>query len=356
MNSSPIGKKRAEQKAQADQKAQHDEIVGAVQSSADKVAKTVAANKKVTIANPDLAKTDDVQNVVDSINKLNITAFMSNKDSLESWGELVGSLSDLSDKLNGSIASIKDEAGKTDKLFESAVKQLGNTVGSLKSLKVEADDELKKALSQISYTLGSIDFKPTVNIPEPKVVINEKEIDFKPLAALLSNLDKGITKLSSATPSFDTGELSEGIDAVEKAVRDLIARPIPVPESPLPFKDSDNKGVQKQIILPSERVFQRVSNTDGASTAFSSFGAVPGKINYVRGYTIANTSSTNAYVDFRDGVSGSVIWTVPIPANGGANVMLDEPIFWTSANTALAYDVSLALSTVYISITGYQAG
>lgn len=101
----------------------------------------------------------------------------------------------------------------------------------------------------------------------------------------------------------------------------------------------------------------RVSNTNGTSTAFTGDFAAAGAStkNYVTGYSIANTSSSDVYVDFRDGTSGTVLWTVPLPANGGANVATDEPLFGTSANTALAYDVSAATTTVYISVTGFKS-
>ena len=101
----------------------------------------------------------------------------------------------------------------------------------------------------------------------------------------------------------------------------------------------------------------RVSNTNGTSTAFSGdFAAAGASIkNYVTGYSIANDSSSDVYVDFRDGTSGTVLWTVPLPANGGANIVSSEPLFGTSANTALAYDVSAATSTVYISVTGFKS-
>ena len=102
-------------------------------------------------------------------------------------------------------------------------------------------------------------------------------------------------------------------------------------------------------------ISERVTNTDGASTAFSNFSAVAGTKNYIRGYSVYNSSGTAGHLDFRDGTGGAILWTVPLPAGGGANVIIDEPIFKTSANTALAYDVSAALSTVYISVTGFQS-
>ena len=101
-----------------------------------------------------------------------------------------------------------------------------------------------------------------------------------------------------------------------------------------------------------------MSNTDGASTAFSNFSNVASTFNYVTAITVFRTDagSSLAYVDFRDGTGGSILYSVPLPPTGGATVTAGGmPLFRTSANTALAYDVSAALNAVIISITGYQA-
>lgn len=104
-----------------------------------------------------------------------------------------------------------------------------------------------------------------------------------------------------------------------------------------------------------EHISERVSNTDGASTAFTNFAAGgAGVHNYVMNVTITNTSATDGYVDLRDGTAGSVLWTFPAPANSGATHAFSYPLKG-SANTALAYDVSAALTTVYISVNGFQA-
>jgi hypothetical protein len=101
---------------------------------------------------------------------------------------------------------------------------------------------------------------------------------------------------------------------------------------------------------------QRVTDTGGTSTAFTTFGAGGASIrNYITAISIFNSSATDGYVDFRDGAAGSVLFTVPAPKGGGAVISNAIPLFKTTANTALAYDVSGALTTVYISVSGYQA-
>jgi hypothetical protein len=121
--------------------------------------------------------------------------------------------------------------------------------------------------------------------------------------------------------------------------------------------DSDGKLLVKVGTTGADLVSERVTNTDGNSTAFTNFSAVSSTFNYVDAITICNSSaSTFATVDFRDGTAGSVLWTVPVPASGGAILPKgSSPYFRTGANTALAYDVSGAVSTVTISVSGYQS-
>lgn len=125
------------------------------------------------------------------------------------------------------------------------------------------------------------------------------------------------------------------------------------------YADIDGIPIVKALAPGADFLTERVSNTDGNSTAFSTFGATANLFNYVTSYSIFRTDAGTSpiYVDFRSGTAGSIIWSVVIPPNGGANLAGGAfPLFKTLAtNTALAYDVSAATTTVYISITGYQS-
>jgi len=105
-----------------------------------------------------------------------------------------------------------------------------------------------------------------------------------------------------------------------------------------------------------ELISERISDSTGTSTNFTTFNAGgAGVHNYITSVTITNThASTNGYVDLRDGSAGSIIWSFPAPATGGATHNFDPPLKG-AANTALAYDVSAAIANVLISINGYQA-
>lgn len=103
-------------------------------------------------------------------------------------------------------------------------------------------------------------------------------------------------------------------------------------------------------------VQERTTNTDGASTAFASGLAAPGANVrlYITNVTIANSSSSFCTVDLRDGAAGSVLWTIPVPATGGAIMRFDPPLK-LSANTALAFDASGAITTLSISASGFKS-
>lgn len=106
-----------------------------------------------------------------------------------------------------------------------------------------------------------------------------------------------------------------------------------------------------------EIVTERVSNTNGTSTDFTGAFAAQGAGNhcYITEIAITNThASTNGYVDFRDGSAGAIKWTMPAPAGGGSVLHFDPPLKF-AANTAVAFDVSAAITTVYIACNGYVA-
>lgn len=122
------------------------------------------------------------------------------------------------------------------------------------------------------------------------------------------------------------------------------------------YADSDGVLIVKHWTSGVDRISERVSNTDGASTGFSTFSAVASTFNNITDITIHNAhATTNGFVDIRDGTAGSVLWTFPAPANGGVTHHFDPPLKQPTANTALAFDVSAAITTIYISVNGFQS-
>lgn len=120
------------------------------------------------------------------------------------------------------------------------------------------------------------------------------------------------------------------------------------------YADLDGVLITKQFCTFGDIIVQRVTDTGGTSTAFSSFGAVASQRNYITTITVYNSSTTNGFLDLRDGTGGTVLYTIPLPALGGATINFPVPLRQPTANTALAYDVSAAISTIYISVVGFK--
>lgn len=119
--------------------------------------------------------------------------------------------------------------------------------------------------------------------------------------------------------------------------------------------DLDGAQIVRTMVPLANLIAQRVSDSAGASASFSSFPATAGVRNYITAISIYNTSNTNGFVDFRDGTAGTVFWTMGAPATGGSIIHFNPPLPQPSLNTALAYDVSAAIVSVQISVTGFQA-
>lgn len=119
--------------------------------------------------------------------------------------------------------------------------------------------------------------------------------------------------------------------------------------------DIDGAQMVKPYAPYGDILVERLSNTDGASTASTVFGATAGARNMITTISVYNASTTNAYVDIRDGTAGTILFTIPCPANGGAITNFPVPLRQTTANTALAFDASAALTTLYISFIGFKS-
>ena len=121
--------------------------------------------------------------------------------------------------------------------------------------------------------------------------------------------------------------------------------------------DLDGGLISGRAVPYGDLLSERVSNTDGAATALTTFGAPGvGIRNYITTITVHNAhATTNGYVDIRDGTAGTVQWTIPLPATGGAVVPFNPPLRQLTTNTALAFDVSAAITTIYLSFNGFQS-
>lgn len=119
--------------------------------------------------------------------------------------------------------------------------------------------------------------------------------------------------------------------------------------------DADGTQITTPYCPKGDILSVRVSNTDGASTAFTVFDNAAGMKNYITSITGYNSSATGCYVDIRDGTAGAIIATFPLPAGGGFVFTPCVPFKQPTAATALAFDVSGAITTVYLTVTGFKS-
>lgn len=350
-----IRSKRDDQKRSAEETRKHLEALSTTASSGSRVAKKLDETNKGL---QKVAKSDDIQDVVDSINQLNMTTFVANKDS---WTGIVENLAELAEKTQITLSKLeKDGVQKIEKSFTIAINKLDQTVSKLKTINVEADSDQKATLKSLVDTLNSLDVKPVVNVPQAKVTVQEKDVDFTPLLEVLSNVNDGISKLGDIQPTFDTSDLSDGIGKIEKAINKLINKPVPVPVTPSPFVNSTNQGKQAlvddagRLVIsgnagPTNTVTGNASNTDGTSTLLIAAQGTSVKT-YITDITLTNTSATTVYVELKD--ASTTKWTFPVPAGGGVSHSFTTPLPGT-ANTAWNFDPSAAATTIYCSAAGF---
>ena len=114
--------------------------------------------------------------------------------------------------------------------------------------------------------------------------------------------------------------------------------------------------ITRAACAPAELVSFYIANTDGAEDAVTALDDGGAAIyNFITSVTIHNAhASTNGFVTLLDGTGGSVFWAFPAPATGGTTHNFDPPLRQPTISTALFVDVSAAITTMHISINGFQ--
>lgn len=119
--------------------------------------------------------------------------------------------------------------------------------------------------------------------------------------------------------------------------------------------DADGAQITRPYAPGGDQLYEVVSNTNGSATASSVFGATASTHNYLTAIAVFNTSATAGYIDFTDDTGGTVMWRLPLPAGGGAVMSFTQPLRQATANKAIYFDVSAALSTVHICLQGFKS-
>lgn len=116
------------------------------------------------------------------------------------------------------------------------------------------------------------------------------------------------------------------------------------------FFDADGGQVVRPHTNLESIVSGNASNTDGTSTQCIAAGG-SGIKQYLTSIILTNTSSSNIYVEIKDGSTAKL--TLPLPANSGCVFNPPVPLPGT-ANTAWNFDPSAAATTVYCSMIGFK--
>jgi hypothetical protein len=111
------------------------------------------------------------------------------------------------------------------------------------------------------------------------------------------------------------------------------------------------KLVVRPHCIPEQQV-GGVASTTGTSDATVIAAQGAGVRLHVTAISVANSSSTDAIVEIKDGTT--VIWRTAAPQKGGSNMRFDPPLR-LSANTALNMASLTAASTIYFSANGYRS-
>lgn len=83
----------------------------------------------------------------------------------------------------------KTGAKKLDKSLVDAIAKLDTIAKSMKEVRVTSDSDIKNALIIMARAIQGIEIKPVVNVPQAKVEVKEREIDFTPLIKKINKAD-----------------------------------------------------------------------------------------------------------------------------------------------------------------------
>lgn len=176
--------------------------------------------------------------------------------------QLADKLERLADQLEGSGLSAIAEKLET---FNEKLSGMPEQIAQMQSV---SDKKLNAWISQVNQALSSIELNPQFQVDAPNVEVTAPSVDLSPITNLVSGIEKSINSAvgSIKMPEQEdrTDELKEAMEEVRDAINGLI---FPVAEHPLPFKDSNGKGVQVQLDgsgnLP---ISASISGADGAIT------------------------------------------------------------------------------------------
>jgi len=252
------------------------------------------------------------------------------------------------------VVSIDDNGGAitVDNGGTFAVQESG---GALTALQIMDDwDESDRAkVNLIVGQAGIAAGAGAVGATVPRVTLASDD----PAVASLSVMDDWDNAASdgcsvSGDVAHDTADAGEPVKIGAKAITALSGATL-VASGDRTNAQSDLEGaiINRENACIGDWVNGTASNTDGTSTQVLAAGAA-GIKHYITDVMIANTSSSNIFVELKDG--STTRWVFPVPANSGCTKAFKTPIAGTAA-TAWNFDPSAAATTVYCSVAGFKS-
>jgi hypothetical protein len=327
-----LDKNEAEKQAKAKDSQQKQTLDEAKAQVVDAMVQSTKANMKhrentttkVDVQNP-IAEREDVAQAVSAINNLAVMMFSQNQQkpsvNMIDGTDLGQRFADLGKTLTDLLTEVKNDT-KQDDSMQAVIKQLDAQLNQLKNLQVAPDPDVKKSLANVEKALSSLDVKPQVNLPAPKVTVQGKDVDLSPLVGLLNNINETIKKLPTDN---DDSAIIAGLDDIQSSINNLT---FPVPNYVLPFKDVNGKATQVQ--LDSSGNVPTSGGGSGGGGAVTNAGVFATQLNASQSNTSGTITSNTSVITDTD-LAGVGAVTVQISgAYVGVNVTFEASVDGTN--------------------------
>ena len=153
-------------------------------------------------------------------------------------------LEPLAKKIDAALSTLANN-NKDEKVAKALDKSFKDFAKSMSLYMVKGTDESRKTSQDIQDAISSLDLRPVVNVPAPKVnVQSNPTVDLSALETKLDELKTAIQSIPS--PILDQTDLMMTMDNVRVAIESLR---FPVPNYVLPYETTE--GAATQVTLTS---------------------------------------------------------------------------------------------------------
>lgn len=243
-----VKRKREEKALREQRKAELGESKKAATTSGESIAKELIrqhAKDRTNVSKVETVNPPDMDKVVESINKLNLTAFTANQNS---YVEMVKNMSALALELETLSENIKNNSSTLDKTLDGSIRQIQQVAKELSKVKMPELD-IRAGLADIVRAVEAIEVNPEVSVAAPVVNVpamgsKTVELDMSPLLEAINGLQETVAKNKVEIPKQDFDGLESAVRDVKNAINN---QRFPVPNYILPFKDINGKAVQAQL-------------------------------------------------------------------------------------------------------------